>query len=241
MIVTITGTLFAVDGAPDNRPWYIRATDYQEATPNSGSIITPGEDWALLRPIAGELSFQAQSGISVSIKKPDGTIYLVTIPEYHANLWDVLSEGAQVGLKWTTAGTGDLSERVRLFTFNPGEHTEYTLGWDRRLAGDDDIASSSFAIVDPGESEPLEVFSPTENGYNAQVWVRGLPTVGDVYEISCAVTTVKGRTLRQVFALVVAYPAADSSPEASTHAYVTPSADRYWRLPSNPAAEDVLL
>lgn len=241
-LVTITGTTFGVvDSIPDNRSWFIRATDYQEAVPGVGGIITPGEDWAVLRPIAGVLSFQAQSGIQVNIRNPDGTIYLVTIPESNAKLWDVLSEGAQMGLKWTTAGTGDLSEAVRLFSFYPGEHTEYTLGWDNRLAGDDSIESSSFTIVDPGESEPLEVFSPTENGYNAQCWVRGIPTVGDRYEIACAITTTKGRTLRQVFALEVAYPAADSSPVAADHDYVTPSADRYWRLPAKPVADDVLL
>ncbi len=237
-LVTITGTTAVVDATPDNRPWFIRATDYQEAVPGSGGIVTPGADWTTLQPVAGALSFQAQAGVRAEIKNPDGTIYAVTIPEINSKLWDVLSEGEQMGLKWAKTAGGEV---VRLFAFTPGEHTDYTLGWDHRLAGDDEIESATFEIVDPGVDDPLEVFSPTENGYNAQVWVRGTPTVGDRYEVACMVTTVKGRTMRQVFALEIEYPAADSSPAANTHAYVTPSADRYWRLPANPAAEDVLL
>jgi hypothetical protein len=237
-LVTITGTTTSVvDGIPDNRPWLIRATDYQESAPGSGGVITPGADWTAVRPIAGVLTFTAQSGISVSIKNPDGTIYLVTIPEINSKLWDVLSEGEEMGLRWTR--TSDDSQLVRLFAFVPGEHTEYTLGWDHRLAGDDGIESSSFEIVTGGDD--LEAFSPTENGYNAQAWLRGTPDPGDIYEVACSITTVKGRTLRQVFAVEVKYPAASSSPASTTHAYVTPSADRYWRLPANPAAEDVLL
>jgi hypothetical protein len=238
-LVTITGTANrAVDGVPDNRPWYIRATDYQESAPGSGVIITPGADWTLLRPIAGVLSFQAEPGISVSIRNPDGTVYFATIPEMNSTLWDVLSEGQEMGLKFTKTQTGEV---VRLFAFRPGEHTDYTLGWDHRLAGDDEIVAAAFEVVDPAVDDPLEVFSATENGYNAQVWARGLPDVGSRYELACTVTTVRGRTLRQIFALEIEYPAADSSPAATDHDYVTPSADRYWRLPANPAAEDVLL
>lgn len=237
-LVTITGTTTCgVDEIPDNRPWFIRAVDYQAGTP-AGVIITPGADWTLLRPYAGALEFRAESGTVVNIKNPDGAIYLVTIPEIDSKLWDVLSEGDAMGLKWTKTQTGEV---VRLFAFAPGEHTDYTLGWDRRLAGDDEIEASNFAIVDSGVDEPLEVFSATENGYNAQAWVRGTPVVGSRYEVVCTVTTVRGRTLRQIFALEIEYPAADFSPPAAIHAYVTPSADRYWRLPARPAAEDVLL
>lgn len=237
MTVTITGdNIRDSTGCPDNRPWFMRATDYQEGT--GGGIITPGADWILLRPSSGGLRFQAEPGAVVNIKNPDGAIYLVTIPEIDSKLWDVLSERDAMGLKWAKTQSGEV---VRLFTFRPGEHTDYTIGWDRRLAGDDEIEASSFEIVGPGVDEPLEVFSPTENGYNAQVWVRGTPEVGDRYELACTVTTVKGRTLRQVFALEIEYPAAESSPAATIHAYVTPSADRYWRLPPNPSAEDVLL
>lgn len=234
-LVTITGYPTAADGTPDTRAWAIRATDYQEGA--AGGVITPGGDWTPLRPFAGVLTFQAESGTVCNIKNPDGTIYLVTIPELDSNLWDVISEGDEMGLTWTRTVTGEV---VRLFSFNPGEHTDYTIGWDNRLAGDDDIASADFELVDPGD-ELVEVFSPTSTGYNAQVWVRGTPEVGSRYEVASIVNTAMGRWMRQVFVIKTAYPAASSSPDATDHDYITPSPDRYWRLPANPAAADVLL
>lgn len=249
-LVTITGPATDAAVLPDDRPWAIRATEYQEGA--AGGVITPGADWTPLRPFAGVLAFQAESGTVCHIKNPDGTIYLVTIPELDSSLWDVISEGTAMirwatvdgalvgtdaeGLTWTKTASGEV---VRLFFFSPGEHAEYTIGWDNRLAGDDAVASAVFELVDPVD-ELVETFSPTSTGYNAQGWVRGTPEVGSLYEVACIVTTVMERTLRQVFVLMAAYPAASSSPAAAEHDYITPSADRYWRLPANPTA-DVLL
>lgn len=88
-LVTITGNPAYADTTPDSRPWAIRATDYQGGT--GGSVITPGADWTALRPIAGVLTFQAEAGSVCNIKNPEGAVYLVTIPDEDANLWDVIS------------------------------------------------------------------------------------------------------------------------------------------------------
>ena len=148
------------------------------------------------------------------------------------------SDGNAMSTRWTRTSSGEL---VRLFAVKPGQHTDYTIGWDNRLAGSDMVSETSFELLSPPEdSDVLELFSPTNSDYNTQVWVRGAPTVGDQYEAVCSITTTMGRTLRQAFTLEVVDPTAESSPEASDHDYVTPSADRYWRLPANPG-EDVLL
>ncbi len=128
---------------------------------------------------------------------------------------------------WWRTESGEL---VRRFLVKPGEHADYTLGWANRMVGDDAISSASFSLVDP--SADLELFSATSSGYNAQVWVRGTPDVGARFPAVCEITTTRGRTLVQTFVLEAIYPAADSSPAATTHTYVTPSPDRYWELPA---------
>lgn len=141
------------------------------------------------------------------------------------------SDGNDMNLRWTRTSSGEL---VRLFTVKPGQHAEYTLGWSNRLVGDDTVSDVSFELLETVDDDVLQLFSPTSSGANTQIWVRGAPTVGDQYEAVCSITTAMGRTLRQAFALEVVDPAADTSPESSIHAYVTPSPDRYWLLPANP-------
>jgi hypothetical protein len=141
-------------------------------------------------------------------------------------------EGGDMRL-WTRTESGEL---VRRFLVKPGEHTDYTLGWSKRLVEDDSISAVAFDLV--GESVGFELFSPTASGHNAQAWVRGTPAVGARQAAQCKVTTTKGRTLVQTFVLEAIYPAADSSPASTTHAYVAPSPDRYWVLPVIPSEEN---
>ena len=148
------------------------------------------------------------------------------------------SDGNAMQTRWTRTSSGEL---VRVFLVKPGQHTDYTIGWDNRLAGDDRVSSATFDLLDSVEDDDeLQLFSPNNSDYNTQVWVRGCPTVGDQYEAVCSVTTAMGRTLRQAFVFEAVDPDAETSPEADDHDYVTPSADRYWRLPANPS-ETVLL
>ncbi len=143
------------------------------------------------------------------------------------------SDGNAMYSRWTRTSSGEL---VRLFTVKPGQHADYTLGWSSRLVGDDSVASVSFDLLDSVEDDDeLQLFSPTRSGHNTQVWVRGAPTVGDQYEAACSITTTMGRTLRQAFVFEVVAPAADTSPEADDHDYITPSPDRYWALPADPS------
>lgn len=130
-------------------------------------------------------------------------------------------------MRWTRTESGEL---VRRFLVKPGEHTEYTLNWANRMVADDTISAVEFDLVEA--SDDLELFSPTFSGYNTQVWVRGTPEVGARFAGQCEITTTMGRTLLQTVVWEAIYPAAESSPEATTHAYVTPSADRYWALPA---------
>lgn len=145
-----------------------------------------------------------------------------------------MSDGNAMYTRWDRTSSGEM---VRVFTVKPGQHAEYTLGWANRLVGDDGIVSASFDLSESVDPDVLQLFSPTRKGHNTQVWVRGCPTVGDRYEGVCSITTVMERTLRQAFMLEVAAPAAETSPAAAEHAYITPSPDRYWLLPANPGDE----
>lgn len=131
-------------------------------------------------------------------------------------------------MRWTRTESGEL---VRRFMVKPGAHVDYTLDWAKRMVGDDSISAVTFNLV--GESVGFELFSPTSNGYNAQVWVRGIPAVGARQAAQCQITTTMGRTLLQTFVLEAIYPAAESSPAATSHTFVTPSPERYWELPAS--------
>lgn len=149
-------------------------------------------------------------------------------------LQSAASNEVSMDMRWTRTESGEL---VRRFMVKPGQHADYTLGWANRMVDDDAISSVSFDLVEV--SADLELFSPTFSGYNTQVWVRGTPDVGTRFAAVCEITTTMGRTLLQTFMLEAIYPAADSSPVATEHAYVTPSADRYWGLPAE-ASEEIV-
>lgn len=90
--VTITGPAIREAGAkPDNRPWKLRAAAYQDG--GSGSVITPGADYQLLRPVAGRLAFPVEAGVDCYLENPDGKRYLVTIPDEDSGLWEVIEAG----------------------------------------------------------------------------------------------------------------------------------------------------
>lgn len=172
--------------------------------------------------------------------KLSGFTFRAPFSDVEVSLVELASDWNAMKTKWTKTSSGEL---VRVFMVKPGQHTDYTIGWDNRLAGDDRIADdgAAFELLDSVEDDDeLQLFSPNNSDYNTQVWVRGAPTVGDTYEAVCSITTAKGRTLRQAFVFEIVDPAAESSPAATDHDYVTPSPDRYWRLSANPS-EDVLL
>lgn len=90
--VTITGsTVRDALAKPDNRPWKLRAATYQDG--GSGSVITPGEDYVEVRPVAGKLAFDVEAGIALYIESPDAKRYLVTTPAVDDGLWDVIEAG----------------------------------------------------------------------------------------------------------------------------------------------------
>lgn len=89
--VDITGSTTRDAGARmDNRPWYVRAASYQNN--GDGGVITPRKSRAIY-PRAGELTITVEVGITCYITNPDGTEYLVTIPEEDTPLWDVIEDG----------------------------------------------------------------------------------------------------------------------------------------------------
>lgn len=115
-LITITGdTIRDVAGHPDNRPWTVIATGYQDG--GDGGVITdrgPREVY----PVAGVLTFQVESGITAFIANPDGTTYLITTPEVDAELWDVLQVSIDVP---PTTGAELLAAAVETFVENnPG-------------------------------------------------------------------------------------------------------------------------
>ena len=90
--VTITGNTVRDGSArPDNRPWKHRAAVYQDG--GSGSVITPGEDWTVVRPVAGRLVLEVEAGIVLDLMNPDKKTYRVTTPLVDDGLWDVIEAG----------------------------------------------------------------------------------------------------------------------------------------------------
>lgn len=166
--------------------------------------------------------------------KLSGFTFRAPFSDVEVSLVELASDWNAMSTKWTRTASGEL---VRLFAVKPGQHADYTLGWINRLSSDDSISAASFDLIESVEDDVLQLFSPTTSGHNAQVWVRGCPTVGDQHEAVCTITTALGRTLRQAFVFEVVDPAAETSPAADDHDFVTPSPDRYWSLPANPSDE----
>lgn len=144
--VTITGnTVREATGRPDNRPWKLRAATYQDG--GSGSVITPGEDYTLLRPVAGKLAFEAEAGIAVYLENPDQKRYLVTVPDADAGLWTVIEAGVAF-LPDTSQQQLAAAVEPYVDEYLPGAVTPVIAD-----AVDADLTSRSIGFVDEGGGE----------------------------------------------------------------------------------------
>ncbi len=139
--VTITGPAIREAGAkPDNRPWKLRAAAYQDG--GSGSVITPGADYQLLRPVAGRLAFPVEAGVDCYLENPDGKRYLVTIPDEDSGLWEVIEAGVAFPPDTSQAQlSAALSQYLQQFfgqfvTVELTEDDEIQMFWDGEPVGD---------------------------------------------------------------------------------------------------------
>lgn len=90
--VTITGGTGDAGALGDNRPWKLWAAVYQ--SDGTGGVITTRQDREanILRPVGGELTFEAEAGIAAYLETPEGRRYLVTIPDADASLWSLIED-----------------------------------------------------------------------------------------------------------------------------------------------------
>ena len=86
---------------------------------------------------------------------------------------------------------------------DPTAILDYTLDWSEYTQGGDSVSTATWAVVAiSGDSSPLTVGASSINSDKATVVISG-GTAGNIYTVTCTITTTENLTDKRAFRIVV--------------------------------------